>query len=258
MGYRAGKFPWPQLALLWARRRCSFLSWRKRRGAGAVRAAATERQRVRAAERRFGEIREVARAIDFRHRPGAPGTSVHDRCPENSSTIAPLTYLDRLSPDSAGDVALQQELATGYAHLATVQGMPDTSNLGDEAGARSSLNKSLQLIRASLAADPGNADGVVQYVRTLQLSGQMELTSGDPAAALPAHKQALREIDLLLRRGTPHPYRQNAECGGRIQSISGHELRAAISGAANPSRRSPLRPFRSWRGHSNSSREKPK
>ena len=93
-----------------------------------------------------------------------------------------LTYLDRLSPDSAGDVALEQELATGYAHLATIQGMADTSNLGDEAGARSSLDKSLQLVRASLASDPGNADGVVQYVRTLQLRGQMELTSGRSGA----------------------------------------------------------------------------
>ena len=164
--------------------------------------AATERQRVRA-ERRFGEIREVARAMIFDIDPvlqGIPGTTgvrklINDRA---------LTYLDRLSPDSAGDVALEQELATGYAHLATVQGMADTSNLGDEAGARTSLNKSLQLVRASLAADRGNADGVVQYVRTLQLQGQMELTSGDPAAALPAHKEALREIDLLLSR-TPHP-----------------------------------------------------
>ncbi len=164
--------------------------------------AATERQRVRA-ERRFGEIREVARAMIFDIDPvlqGIPGTTgvrklINDRA---------LTYLDRLSPDAAGDVALEQELATGYAHLATVQGMADTSNLGDEAGARSSLKKSLQLVRASLAADPGNADGVVQYVRTLHLQGQMELTSGDPAAALPAHEQALREIDLLLSR-TPHP-----------------------------------------------------
>jgi eukaryotic-like serine/threonine-protein kinase len=164
--------------------------------------AATERQRVRA-ERRFGEIREVARAMIFDIDPvlqGIPGTTgvrklINDRA---------LTYLDRLSPDATGDVALEQELATGYAHLATVQGMADTSNLGDEAGARTSLNKSLQLVRASLAADSGNADGVVQYVRTLQLQGQMELTSGDPAAALPAHKEALREIDLLLSR-TPHP-----------------------------------------------------
>jgi eukaryotic-like serine/threonine-protein kinase len=164
--------------------------------------AATERQRVRA-ERRFGEIREVARAMIFDIDPvlqGIPGTTgvrklINDRA---------LIYLDRLSPDAAGDVALEQELATGYAHLATVQGMADTSNLGDEAGARSSLNKSLQLIQASLTADPGNADGVVQYVRTLQLQGQMELASGDPAAALLAHKQALREIDLLLSR-TPHP-----------------------------------------------------
>jgi eukaryotic-like serine/threonine-protein kinase len=164
--------------------------------------AATERQRVRA-ERRFGEIREVARAMIFDIDPvlqGIPGTTgvrklINDRA---------LIYLDRLAPDAAGDVALEQELATGYAHLATVQGMADTSNLGDEAGARSSLKKSLQLVRASLAADPGNADGIVQYVRTLQLQGQMELASGDPAAALPAHEQALREIDLLLSR-TPHP-----------------------------------------------------
>ena len=161
-------------------------------------AAATERQRVRA-ERRFGEIREVARALIFDIDPvllGIPGTTavrklINDRA---------LIYLDRLSADAAGDLALERELATGYAHLATVQGMPIAANLGDEAGARSSLNKSLQLLLASIAADPGNADGVIQRVRTLQLLGQMELISGDPAAALPAHRQALEEIDVLLSR----------------------------------------------------------
>jgi len=146
-------------------------------------AAATERQRVRA-ERRFGEIREVARALIFDIDPvleGIPGTTsvrklINDRA---------LTYLDRLSADAAGDAALERELANGYVRLGTVQGTSSLANLGDEAGARSSFNKSLQLLQLAIAADPGNSDGIVQRVRTLDALGQMELMSGDPADAIP-------------------------------------------------------------------------
>ena len=164
--------------------------------------AATNRQRERA-ERRFGEIREVARALIFDIDPlleGISGTTSVRKLINGRALI----YLDRLSADAAGDVALQRELATGYARLATVQGTPVYANLGDEPGARSSLNKSLQLLNASLAADPGNADGVIQLVRTLELLGQMELLSGDPAAALPSNRRSLQESEALLSR-TAHP-----------------------------------------------------
>ena len=200
-GYRAGKFIRRNRALVGAAALLALIV------TGSIVALvesnrATERQRVRA-ERRFGEIREVARALIFDIDPvleAIPGTTsvrklVSDRA---------LTYLDRLSGDAEGDAALQRELATGYAQLGSVQGMPNQSNLGDEAGARSSLNKSLQLLSASLAVDPGNAEAVIQRARTLDLLGQLELVSGDPAAAFPPHRQALQEINALLSR-TAHP-----------------------------------------------------
>ena len=192
-------------------------------------AAATERQRVRA-ERRFGEIREVARALIFDIDPvleGIPGTTsvrklINDRA---------LTYLDRLSADAAGDAALERELANGYVRLGTVQGTSSLANLGDEAGARSSFNKSLQLLQLAIAADPGNSDGIVQRVRTLDALGQMELMSGDPAAALAPHQQALNEIDALLSR-TSHPSAKMLT-GAAIASLDLAEVYAGNMNYAN-------------------------
>ena len=43
----------------------------------------------------------------------------------------------------------------------------------------------MQLLQLAIAADPGNSDGIVQRVRTLDALGQMELMSGDPADAIP-------------------------------------------------------------------------
>jgi non-specific serine/threonine protein kinase/serine/threonine-protein kinase len=202
-------------------------------------AAATERQRVRA-ERRFGEIREVARALIFDIDPvlqGIPGTTAVRKL----INVRALTYLDRLSADATGDVALERDLATGYAHLAMVQGVPLYANLGDEAGARSSLNKSLQLLGASLAADPGNADGVIQRVRTLQLLGEMELFSGDPAAALPAHRQALREISALLAR-TAHLTGKmlNAAAASNLELAADHAGNMGYANLGDPGAAIPL------------------
>jgi eukaryotic-like serine/threonine-protein kinase len=201
--------------------------------------AATDRQRVRA-ERRFGEIREVARALIFDIDPlleGIPGTTAVRKLINGRA----LTYLDRLSADAAGDVALERELATGYAHLATVQGTPVNANLGDEAGARSSLNKSLLLLGASLAADPGNADGIIQRVRTLELLGQMELLSGDPAAALPANRQGLQEIEALLSR-TAHPTGKmlNATANSNLGLATNYAGNLGYGGLGDPGAAIPL------------------
>lgn len=201
--------------------------------------AATNRQRVRA-ERRFGEIREVARALIFDIDPlleGISGTTAVRKLINGRALI----YLDRLSADAEGDVVLERELATAYAHLATVQGTPVYANLGDEPGARSSLNKSLKLLSASLATDPGNAEGIIQRVRTRQLLGQMELLSGDPAAALPANRQCLKEIEaLLLRTSNPPGKLLNAAANSNLGLATNYGGNLGFASLGDPGAAIPL------------------
>lgn len=64
-----------------------------------------------------------------------------------------LEYLDKLSRESAGDRALQLELAEAYLKIGDVQGKPYTANLGDSAGAARSYTRAAEIAQP-LAANP--------------------------------------------------------------------------------------------------------
>ena len=68
-------------------------------------------------------------------------------------TIA-LTYLDSLAREAGDDVGLQVELASAYQRLGNVQGDPNTSNLGDSAGALTSYRKGIRAAQVALRIDP--------------------------------------------------------------------------------------------------------
>jgi non-specific serine/threonine protein kinase/serine/threonine-protein kinase len=113
-------------------------------------------QQSRIAEGRFQEVRRLATAVMF---------DLHDAiAPLPGSTAARklivakgLDYLDRLSKESAGDRALQRELAAGYLRLGDVQGLQSQANLGDARGALESYRKAYALLDA---LSKRNADDV--------------------------------------------------------------------------------------------------
>ena len=118
---------------------------------------ATTRWQAQRAERRFNDVRELARTFMF---------DIHDAVePLPGSTRArqllvsnALTYLDRLATDAAGDPSLQRELATGYEKMADVLGQPSRPNLGDLTGAVSAYRKAQALRDRLLAAEPASRE----------------------------------------------------------------------------------------------------
>ncbi|HEX8253568.1 MAG TPA: serine/threonine-protein kinase [Thermoanaerobaculia bacterium] len=121
----------------------------------AIAFAATLHQK-RIAERRFDEVRSLARAVVF---------ELHDAiAPLPGSTAArellvrrALVYLDNLEAESRDNTQLEMELAGAYIKVGDVQGLPYRANLGDTAGALASYRKALRIAQ-EVAAREGEED----------------------------------------------------------------------------------------------------
>ena len=188
--------------------------------AAIVRSAAIANAQRAKAERRFNEVRELAKSYVFEldsNLAMIPGTT-KVRALMNKRA---MTYLDRLSAEAGGDAELQRELASAYAKVAVVQGVPNYANVGDHASARASIAKAIQLRRDLVAANPNNSDDRLALASAISLLGQLEMGAGDPRAALRAHSEALREAESLLAR-TPQPTgRLLNVLAGTLESVAG-------------------------------------
>jgi tetratricopeptide (TPR) repeat protein/predicted Ser/Thr protein kinase len=159
----------------------------------AVAFAATLHQ-MRIAERRFDEVRSLARAVVF---------ELHDAiAPLPGSTPArellvrrALGYLDRLSAESESNAALRMELAGAYLKIGDVQGLPYAPNLGDTAGAMVSYGKALGLATAVHDEEGGNFEAKALLADAHDRMGWIEQRALRWPSALQHHEHArgLRE-----------------------------------------------------------------
>ncbi len=127
---------------------------------GGIVATAWQAQRARVAqaraERRFNEVRSLARSVLFDYHdaikalPGA--TKVRERLVKDG-----LNYLDSLAGEAHQDPALQRELADAYERMGEVRGGDSGGNLGDAGGALESHEKALRLRQKLFAANPSDA-----------------------------------------------------------------------------------------------------
>lgn len=133
---------------------------RKKAEAAAARALSAEgvaTAQKRLAEARFNDVRALARSVLFELEPAVaqlPGnTPVRKLMIEKSAA-----YLDELEDSIAdSDVALHAELAAAYLRLASVQGIPNSSNLGDLEGALASIEKAIRSRRLIFRQSPADA-----------------------------------------------------------------------------------------------------
>jgi eukaryotic-like serine/threonine-protein kinase len=122
----------------------------------AIAFAATLHQK-RIAERRFDEVRSLARAVVF---------ELHDAiAPLPGSTPArellvrrALVYLDKLAAEAEDNTSLRVELAGAYLKIGDVQGLPYQANLGDTAGATASYRKALAIAQTAAAQQPDDPE----------------------------------------------------------------------------------------------------
>lgn len=122
----------------------------------ASRARDAEKTQRDMAERRFDEVRALARTVIY---------DIHDEIADlpgatkarEALVRTALKYLDGLAVDAGGDPRLLKELALAYERMGDVQGRTHKANMGDTAGALSSYEKALAHARAMVDIRPDDA-----------------------------------------------------------------------------------------------------
>ena len=155
----------------------------------------TARARARA-ERRFEDVRKLAGSFLFEFHDAIqdlPGSTqarhlVVKRAEE---------YLESLAKESAGDDALQADLAKAYEKLAEVEGGAN-NGLGDGKAARLNYEKAL-VIRERLAAKSPTPDSSGALALTLGNMGLHRLHTGDSKGSVELSRRA-----VAILEGLPH------------------------------------------------------
>lgn len=166
--------------------------------AGGVFTTLRESRRAREAEaraeRRFNDVRTLTNSFLFEFHDAIrdlPGST------EARALVVKraLEYLDKLSRESAGDRALNRELAAAYQKVGDVQGNPFSANLGDMKGALESYRKSIGLLEPIVAPGGSSDEERSTLANAYLVSSGMALNAGDAGKAVAQARQglALRE-----------------------------------------------------------------
>ena len=189
LAYRAGKFVRRNTAAIGAAvlvvlslvGGIVMTSWQAQRAREQEAIAIAEKAR---AERRFNEVRQLARSVLFdyhdaiEHLSGA--TAIRERLVKDG-----LAYLDSLAREASDDPELQRELAAAYERVGDVRGKAySAASLGDFAGATESYTKALQIREALVAAYPGDLQSRRELASSYQKLGAQLLETSEAARGM--------------------------------------------------------------------------
>jgi tetratricopeptide (TPR) repeat protein len=154
-----------------------------------VREARIAEEQRRRAERRFDDVRKLARTLMFDVHDGIaalPGSTATRKLLVTEA----LTYLDSLAGETGGDPSLLMELATGYQKMGDVLGWPNTPNLGDVPGALKAYAKAQEMRQRLLANDPANVEVLREVSATAQRMSRAWDFARNPATGVAEARKA--------------------------------------------------------------------
>ena len=161
------------------------------------------------AERRFTQVRELARSVLFDYYDAIvplPGsTAVRERMVRDA-----LKYLDNLAQEAGDDASLLAELAAAYWKVASLQGgsvtqesgvrLVSTANLGDTAGAVASMEKAITIFERLVRDRPGDPALQRQLALAHNGLGGLYLASGPPDKAVEYIRKSIPPLEALLAK----------------------------------------------------------
>lgn len=162
-------------------------------------------QRARA-ERRFNDVRKLARALMF---------DLHDeiaKVPGSTKARAllvekALEYLDGLAREAGDDRSLRRELASAYERVGDVQGRLNASNLGNSRAAHASYAKALAIRQDLVRVNPGQPELLRDLASSWTKSGDILWVEGKPAEAARCLRAALSIEESLAASPSSHEVR---------------------------------------------------
>ncbi|HEX7578959.1 MAG TPA: protein kinase, partial [Thermoanaerobaculia bacterium] len=183
-----------------------------------ARIANTQRAR---AERRFNDVRKLARALMF---------DLHDeiaKVPGSTKARAllvanALEYLDDLAREAGDDRSLRSELASAYERVGDVQGRLNDSNLGNSRAAHASYAKALAIRQDLVRRNPGHPELLRELAISWTKSGEILWIQGKPAEAARCLRAALSIEEALATAPSSREVRLRVAAGfGRLGYMLG-------------------------------------
>ena len=172
------------------------------------REAEAERHRI-LAERRYADVRSLATTVLFDVHDSIRGLAGAAKARRLTVEKA-LGYLEALSRESEGDLALQSELAGAYERAGDILGNLSDSALEGGRAAAPQYEKAIALRRQVAAARPGNREAT-QALASAELGlGSAKLSEGDTQAAIRIFRRALQS--------DPRPAIHNHLCAAYTQA----------------------------------------
>ena len=169
-------------------------SWQAHRARTQEAIAIAEKAR---AERRFNEVRQLARSVLFDYHDAikdlSGATAIRERLVKDG-----LSYLDSLAREAGGDPELQRELAGAYDRVGDVRGeMYSAASLGDLAGARESYIKALRIREALVAAYPADVQSRRDLANSYQKIGAQLIETSEAARGMEYLRQGVAVQERL-------------------------------------------------------------
>jgi eukaryotic-like serine/threonine-protein kinase len=201
---------------------------------GGIIATTWQARRTRAeadrAERRFNDVRQLARSVLFDYHdaikdlPGA--TRVRERLVKDA-----LTYLDSLAREAGGDPALQRELAAAYERVGDVRGQAFSASLGNRAGAIDSYQKALRIREALVSGAPHDAKNRRDLAVSYKRLGNQLVDTAEAARGLDYLRKSLAILSKLADEEPANTeiHHDLAECYSAVGSAL--EGRGEMAGA---------------------------
>jgi serine/threonine-protein kinase len=153
------------------------------------------------AERRFTQVRQLANRVlaldaQIRMLPGATKA-------RHEIVAMAKEYLEALGPEAADDPELALEIARAYFLVATTQGLPTTSNLGQSAEAEASLLNADRLLDGVLARSPHDRTALLQAAHVAEARMILADSPQRRDETLRHARESAAHLETLLTLGTP-------------------------------------------------------
>jgi tetratricopeptide (TPR) repeat protein len=161
------------------------------------------RYQARQAERRFEQVRGIARAMMNDVHAAIRDLPSSTKAQETVLKTA-IDYLDGLAREAGGDRALQIEIASGYLKAAEIAYSLDRPSLGRPDEARRYVERAAAMLapfQSAAEADPDLAAAVVERHR---MAGNLEFDAGRRDNALATLRRGFEVGDAALRRAPDH------------------------------------------------------
>jgi non-specific serine/threonine protein kinase/serine/threonine-protein kinase len=185
-----------------------------------LREARIAREERARAERRFNDVRALAKSFMFDFDDAIqnlPGTT-HAR--EMLVKVA-LQYLDSLAQESKGDRSLQSELATAYEKVGDIQGFLSAQNLGNTSGALDSYGKALKIRQALVQSETSDATARRALAITYGKIAEILSARSDFAGALENDGNAIKIYEALAN-ATPSDSKASRDLATMYQRLAYH------------------------------------